>query len=416
MAKLIKSKIENLTPDDHNFNKGSEYGNHLIEKSFREFGAGRSILIDRNNRIIAGNKSIEAASSIGMENVVIVETTGDEIVAVKRTDIDLDSKKGRELALADNATNKANLDFDEEEIAKLSEQFEFDASDWGIDLGIDVDVEEAELSEDEKRNIEKRCNLGDVWKLGRHRLICGDSTKAETYQRLMEGVKADITITSPPYNVGCNLQKTSTSCETKYLNSTDSLADLDNLNLLCDFTKNCIENSQYVFVNIQSLANNKVGIIDYLYHFKDYYADTMIWNKGGGAPARANNVLNSNYEYVHVFSEKATRAIGVKKFHGTISNVIDIPPQRNNEYSDIHNATFPVEFAEFFCKNFADKTVLEPFGGTGTTMIVCEQLGQSCYTIELDPIYCDVIIERWKKLTGLKAELVESKTQEDGTM
>lgn len=141
MAKLIKSKIENLTPDDHNFNKGSEYGNHLIEKSFREFGAGRSILIDRNNRIIAGNKSIEAASSIGMENVVIVETTGDEIVAVKRTDIDLDSKKGRELALADNATNKANLDFDEEEIAKLSEQFEFDASDWGVMNSFDADLE-----------------------------------------------------------------------------------------------------------------------------------------------------------------------------------------------------------------------------------------------------------------------------------
>ena len=96
--------------------------------------------------------------------------------------------------------------------------------------------------------------------------------------------------------------------------------------------------------------------------------------------------------------------------------MINIPPQRNNEYSDIHNATFPVEFAEFFCKNFADKTVLEPFGGTGTTLIVCEQLGQSCYTIELDPIYCDVIISRWEKLTGLKAELIESKTQEDGTM
>ena len=141
MAKLIKSKIENLTPDDHNFNKGSEYGNHLIEKSFREFGAGRSILIDRNNRIIAGNKSIEAASSIGMENVVIVETTGDEIVAVKRTDIDLDSKKGRELALADNATNKANLDFDEEEISKLSEQFEFDASDWGVMNSFEADLE-----------------------------------------------------------------------------------------------------------------------------------------------------------------------------------------------------------------------------------------------------------------------------------
>lgn len=202
MAKLIKSKIENLTPDDHNFNKGSEYGNHLIEKSFREFGAGRSILIDRNNRIIAGNKSIEAASSIGMENVVIVETTGDEIVAVKRTDIDLDSKKGRELALADNATNKANLDFDEEEISKLSEQFEFDASDWGIDLGIDVEVEEAELSEDEKRNIEKRCNLGDVWKLGNHRLMCGDSTKESDVAQLMNNEKADLLLTDPPIQRG----------------------------------------------------------------------------------------------------------------------------------------------------------------------------------------------------------------------
>lgn len=91
---IIETKIENLVPDDLNANKGTEYGQHLIENSLRKFGAGRSILIDRNNRIIAGNKTIENAANIGLDNVIVVETDGNQIVAVKRKDIDLDSEKG----------------------------------------------------------------------------------------------------------------------------------------------------------------------------------------------------------------------------------------------------------------------------------------------------------------------------------
>ena len=134
--KLIvkEEKIESLIPDDLNANKGTEYGQHLMEKSFREFGAGRSVLLDKNNRIIAGNKSVETAAAIGMENVIIVETTGDQIVAVKRTDIDLDSKQGRELALADNATNKANLAWDDDAIAQINEQWSIPPEDWGIKI------------------------------------------------------------------------------------------------------------------------------------------------------------------------------------------------------------------------------------------------------------------------------------------
>lgn len=93
-AMIIETKIENLVPDDLNANKGTEYGQHLIENSLRKFGAGRSILIDRNNRIIAGNKTIENAANIGLDNVIVVETDGNQIVAVKRKDIDLDSEKG----------------------------------------------------------------------------------------------------------------------------------------------------------------------------------------------------------------------------------------------------------------------------------------------------------------------------------
>ena len=143
--KIIESDIEQLVPDNVNFNKGTEYGQSLIEKSLRQFGAGRSILLDKNNRIIAGNKTVENAANIGLNKVLIVETTGEEIVAVKRKDIDLDTKEGRELALADNATGAANLDWDEEALTKAKEEFDIDNDSWGvpIEFGEDKDEEEA---------------------------------------------------------------------------------------------------------------------------------------------------------------------------------------------------------------------------------------------------------------------------------
>lgn len=134
MAKVIETNIESLVPDNNNFNKGTQYGDHLMDESLRRFGLGRSILIDKNNRIIAGNKTAEKAADIGFTDVVVVEVDGNQLVAVKRKDIDLDSAKGRELALADNATGKANLAWDEELIADLSAQFNFEPGDWGVDV------------------------------------------------------------------------------------------------------------------------------------------------------------------------------------------------------------------------------------------------------------------------------------------
>ena len=108
------SKIDELKFDDKNFNKHTEYGISVLEKSIRENGAGRSILIYKDNNIIAGNGIIEAAGQVGLEKVKIVETDGTEIIAVKRTDVRLDSKQGRKMALADNATASADLEWDEE--------------------------------------------------------------------------------------------------------------------------------------------------------------------------------------------------------------------------------------------------------------------------------------------------------------
>ena len=138
MAEIKEAKISDLVFDNKNFNKHTEYGMSLIEKSIRNNGAGRSILIDKNNRIIAGNGVTEIAGQIGLDDVQIVETDGTKIIAVKRTDIDLDSKQGREMALADNATGAADLQWDAETIAEIEDEFDIDAGEWGVDIDFDT--------------------------------------------------------------------------------------------------------------------------------------------------------------------------------------------------------------------------------------------------------------------------------------
>ena len=127
--------IDSLRQDTHNFNRGTEEGQQLMERSFKELGAGRSILLDREGNIIAGNKSQEAARKAGIKRVRIVETTGDELVAVKRTDIDIDSAEGRRMALLDNLTTQVNLAWDPSEIEAVSSEIEgFDPSDYGFEM------------------------------------------------------------------------------------------------------------------------------------------------------------------------------------------------------------------------------------------------------------------------------------------
>lgn len=126
------TEIKDLHPDEMNFNRGTYEGELLMEHSLSRLKAGRSILIDQNNNIIAGNKTADIADRLGYK-LRTIETDGTTLIAVKRTDISLDSKEGRELAIADNATAQMNLSWDENAMAMAEEQFGFDASDWGID-------------------------------------------------------------------------------------------------------------------------------------------------------------------------------------------------------------------------------------------------------------------------------------------
>lgn len=165
MTKIIEINIESLVPDNKNFNKGTEYGDRLMDESLRKFGLARSIVIDKNNRIIAGNKTAEKAADIGFTDVLVVEVDGNQLVAVKRKDIDLDSAKGRELALADNATSKANLAWDESLIEEVSQQWGFEPQDWGVDVFRQEEPEQEEPSGKKEISTRLIVECGDVTKL-----------------------------------------------------------------------------------------------------------------------------------------------------------------------------------------------------------------------------------------------------------
>lgn len=138
-GKITETNIEALQQDDKNFNKGTKKGRKLIDKSIRKFGAGRSILLDKNNRIIAGNKTQKLAREAGIKKVIVIDAKPDELVAVRRGDVDLDSEKGREMALADNATGAANLDWDDEALARAQEEIGLSVEDWNVSIGQKID-------------------------------------------------------------------------------------------------------------------------------------------------------------------------------------------------------------------------------------------------------------------------------------
>ena len=138
---------------------------------------------------------------------------------------------------------------------------------------------------------------------------------------------------------------------------------------------------------------------------KEVFADTMIWDKETAEPAMARRVMNSRFEYIYIFSKEANRAVGKKDFRGTVPNIFSLNSRAGKEFAKIHKATFRVELPEYFIETFCESSIIDLFGGTGTTMIAAEKKCVKSYLMELDPRYCDVIINRWQTLTGKDAVL-----------
>jgi DNA modification methylase len=387
--------IKDLKFDDKNFNKHTEYGMSLLEKSLRENGAGRSILLDKDNNIIAGNGIVEAAGQIGLENVKIVEATGDEIIAVKRTDVSLNSHKGREMALADNATAAVDLAWDDEAIK--SEFTEEETKGWGVDLDWN-DIEEIEEDEAPEVNESEPADseLGKVYKLGNHRLMCGDSTDAGSVAILMDGEKADMVFTDPPYGVSIKGKYTGGIKNDdlrgeelrEFLSKTNSL--LENYNkgdaYICYEGRNSLEFFESFGRPNELICINK--------------SSASFYNK---------NRYNRKFELIMFFGEKINADSEVNVWDTIKSSQLQSVDENGVKFSDpssfccVHPTAKPVSVPKRAINNSSriGEICLDLFGGSGSTLIACEQLGRKCYMMELDPKYCDVIRKRyWKFKTG----------------
>jgi len=387
--------IKDLKFDDKNFNKHTEYGMSLLEKSLRENGAGRSILIDKDNNIIAGNGIVESAGQIGLDKVKVIETTGDELIAVKRTDISLNSKKGRKMALADNSTAKADLEWDEENLK--SEFDEEELKDWGVDLEW---TEETEVTEDEAPEVNENepadSELGKVYQLGNHRLMCGDSTDAGSVAILMDGQKADLLLTDPPYNVEIvggshgesieeRLKKGALTIQNDKMSNDDFAAFLHNV---FSSANSVMKNGAcfYVWYASREVINFQSSLNDSGLEVKQ----ELIWNK--------NNLVmgRQDYQWKHEPCLYGWKEGGSHNWYGDRKQTTVIDFDRPSKSED-HPTMKPVELFAYQIKNSSKKEdkVLDLFGGSGTTLIACEQLGRKCYMMELDPKYCDVIRKRY---------------------
>lgn len=403
-------KINELKFDNKNFNKHTEQGMSLIGKSLKELGAGRSILIDKDNNIIAGNGVVEAAGEIGLDKVKIIETDGTELIAVKRTDMELDSTQGREMALADNATASIDLNWDEEVIKSEAEKWGFDVNVWG-----NVIKPYKEIVEDEPAPIDNENTysiIGDIYQLGDHRVFCGSFEDDEKVRELFGSKKATCTFTDPPYNVAVKNRSTGKTIQN------DNMAHEDFQDFL-NRAFECVASQMQTGGGVISWMSD-VEILTLKNAFDNAglrFKTVLCWVKdhftlGGGDFQSAKELaiygLGEGKFDKDGFSEDSSEsqygcyARGDGKFTDTrkLSNVwfFDKP-----KASKEHPTMKPVGLCAKGVLAMSDEgdIVFDPFLGSGSTLIACQQTGRKCFGCELDPKYCDVIRKRyWKFITG----------------
>jgi DNA modification methylase len=309
---------------------------------------------------------------------------------------------------------KDNLAFGDWDRGKLSDWSTKDLGDWGMP---DFEVSEvknvsADTKQDEEPEVESSgetmCHTGDLYELGNHRLICGDATDVKVFDKLLNGEKADISFTSPPYNLGrsdfSKASRLAMNGGKAYTGYKDNVDDDHYTDLLCISLKNCLLNSDDVLFNVGVISGSKIGVVNMLNNFKRNFLDIIVWEKNAslpfGMPAQ-KGMLSHRAELIFCFNEKGNRSFTHPQYNpGTAINIIKTENNSRNDLTINHHAAFPVAFAGEVLKMFCERSVIDCFGGTGTTLIAAEQLGKKCFMVELDPYYCDAIIKRWEKLTG----------------
>ena len=381
-----------------------------VKASIQEFNFQNPILVDPDGVVIAGHTRLKAALELGLSEVPVVVVD------------DLTPEQVRAYRLADNKAGEASEWLDAMLAEELAMIEGIDMSEFGFDVP-DVDVDDSfgmgmgDGSEDDAPDVdevEPTVKRGQIWRLGDHVLMCGDSTSEADVGRLMQGGDSEMCFTSPPYNAGkrnpITLQGDGTHITEaearKYMDSDDAMSEAEYADFLDRSLAVTLAHCQEAFYNIGVIADSKRGIIELVHRHLAEFKDIMYWRKSVAVPRIVNSIASA-IEPIWIFGRNGTRAF--RKDIGHYLGVIEGPNASANEFATVHKATFPLYLPTQMVETFTNpgESVYDPFGGTGTTLMACEQTQRRCRMMELDPRYCDVIIARWEKATGRKAELME---------
>ncbi|MGH2275599.1 site-specific DNA-methyltransferase [Streptococcus uberis] len=377
---IVKVGIDTIEEYEKNAKLHPKEQIEQIKKSIEEFGNNDPIAIDENNIIIEGHGRYKALKELGYKEVEVIKLTH------------LSEEQKKAYILAHNKLTM-NTDFDIDLLNdELADIIDIDMSDFGFEMSFDD--EEDEVVEDEFDDTppeEPTAKLGDIYQLGRHRLMCGDSTSVEDVEKLMDGMQADMLLTDPPYNVA-------------YEGKTKDALTIQNDSMDNDSFRQFLRMAFFAADNVM-----KPGAVFYIWHadsegynFRGACFDIgwtvrqcLIWNKNTMVLGR------QDYHWKHEpclygWKEGAGHLWASDRKQTTI---IDFDkPQRNGE----HPTMKPVGLFDYQILNNTKggDIVLDLFGGSGTTIMACEQNGRNGYLMELDPRYVDVIIRRWEEFTG----------------
>lgn len=388
-------KVEDLIPYVNNSRKHSDEQVAQISASIKEFGWTNPILIDGTNSIIAGHGRLMAARKLKMDEVPTIEL--DHLTDTQR----------KALVIADN---KLALNADWDNTLLTIELDELLKNGFALDiLGFNQDELAALLEPEQVEGLtdedavpdvpeEPKTKLGDIYQLGNHRLMCGDSTSIDAVEKLMDGQKADMVFTDPPYRMEAEGGSNQPICRAaaklgeaiKHLCDFDPVAFLNTLPTVFDKNKlNC-----YIFCNKDLVPDYLKWAVDAGYNF-----NILFWKKPNAIPLGGQH--RPDVEYLLFFRKSAI-------WNNALKNVNYSKCLEFNRESGLHPTMKPISMIEnqLLISSNANSIVMDFFGGSGSTMIACEKLGRQARLMELDPKYCDVIVKRWEDFTGKKAELL----------
>lgn len=388
MLKIEYIDVAKLKPYDKNTRKHEDYDVSQIAKSIEEYGFNDPIGIwGKDNIIVEGHGRLLAAKKLGMDKVPCI-----------RLD-DLTDEQRRAYAIMHNKTAELSAwDFD-----LLAEEIpELDFSGFDVDWGLGDDEDEAEIVEDEAPEVDEEhepiCKLGDVWQLGRHRLICGDSTDKATVERLMEGKKVDMVLTDPPYGM---------RLDTDFSGAVGSLKSIGRKNHTRGnkYDKVIGDNDDFKPELIKTFFDNFDYCKEVFLFGADYFAELLpnkndgswlVWDKRKESQADA---IGSEFELIWAKTKHKRRVLRHDWF-GFLSS-----QNAKDAQNRLHPTQKPISLLVDIIEQWGKdcENIVDLYGGSGSTLIACEQLNRTCYMAELDPKYCDVIIKRWENLTGEKA-------------